>query len=192
MVGEMAERYPDLVRQVAEAGHAIGNHSWDHASLPLLSGRERRAQIRACARALAPYGQRLLRPPYGHQTLASRLDAAWLGYRVIAWSVTAKDWLDTDADHIVDSLVSQLRPGSIILLHDALGTFPDIRYSNREPMLQAVETVLERFGNRYRFVTVPQLLHLGRPDRQNWVWEADPEFLNRLSMEQGKARRYPV
>jgi peptidoglycan/xylan/chitin deacetylase (PgdA/CDA1 family) len=53
MVGEAAHNHPKLVRQVAQAGHAVGNHSWDHPSFPLISGRERRAQIRACAEAIA-------------------------------------------------------------------------------------------------------------------------------------------
>jgi hypothetical protein len=62
MLGERAQHYPDLVRQVAQAGHAIGNHSWDHPPFSLLSSRDQGWQMRACARALAPYGQRLFRP----------------------------------------------------------------------------------------------------------------------------------
>src|SRR5690242_18370490 len=44
MVGQAAERHPDIVKKVAAAGHAIGNLSWDHPSFPLLTGRERRDQ----------------------------------------------------------------------------------------------------------------------------------------------------
>ena len=62
MVGEAAMKRPDLVRRVAEEGHTIGNHSWDHATFPLLSGRERRLQMRRCAKVLEPYGRRLFRP----------------------------------------------------------------------------------------------------------------------------------
>ena len=89
MVGEAAEKHRGLVRRVAEEGHAIGNHSWDHPSFPLMSGRERRRQIRACERALAPYGSRLFRPRYGHQHLASWLDTRRLGFDVAAWRVWA-------------------------------------------------------------------------------------------------------
>src|SRR3990172_5069992 len=55
MIGAAAQRYPDLVRRAAQAEHAIGNHSWDHPSFPLITGRERRAQMRACAQAITPY-----------------------------------------------------------------------------------------------------------------------------------------
>ncbi|MBI3812639.1 MAG: glycosyltransferase [Nitrospirae bacterium] len=190
MVGERAKKYPNLVKRVAEAGHVIGNHSWDHASFPLLSGRERREQIRACARALAPYGQKLFRPPYGHQSLSSRLDALWLGNRVIAWSVSAEDWLGHDADLIVQRLADQMRPGNIILLHDALHAFSDQKFITREPTLQAVEMLLERFGGRFRFVSVPELLRFGRPQRRNWLSKPDPKRLNQFQTEQGEARRY--
>jgi peptidoglycan-N-acetylglucosamine deacetylase len=74
MTGKAAQAHPELVRRVAQAGHAIGNHSWDHPSFPLISGRERRAQIRACAQALVPYGSRLFRPPYTEQNLGSRIE----------------------------------------------------------------------------------------------------------------------
>ena len=105
MIGEAAQRHPDLVQRVAQAGHAIGNHSWDHPSFPLISGRERRAQLRACEKAIAPYGQRLFRPPYGHQSAASRLDALWLSYRVVTWNLHAYDWLDHDANWMACGLV---------------------------------------------------------------------------------------
>src|ERR1700751_666629 len=71
MVGEVAQQHPALVRQVAQEGHTIGNHSWDHQSFRTLPGPARRRQIRSCARVLAPYGHALFRPPYGEYSLAS-------------------------------------------------------------------------------------------------------------------------
>jgi peptidoglycan/xylan/chitin deacetylase (PgdA/CDA1 family) len=191
MVGEAAQRHPDLVREVARADHAIGNHSWDHQSLPLISSRERRAQIRACEKAITPYGQRLLRPPYGHQPVASLFDALCLGYQVIAWSLHAYDWLDHDANWMADRLVSRIRPGDVILLHDAIYQSIEDRYADREPMLKAVDILLERLGGAFRFITVPELLRHGRPQRQRWCREADPDWLNRLGGPGGAARYSP-
>ena len=79
LVGESAKKYPELVKRIAKAGHSIGNHSWDHPSFPLITGRDRRWQLRACEEAIAPYGQKLFRPPFGNQTIASRLDAFLFG-----------------------------------------------------------------------------------------------------------------
>ena len=82
MVGQAASEYPDLVRQVAKAGHAIGNHTWSHLALPSIKRKDRWKQLRACKRALAPYGNRFFRPPYGEQSPGSHFDAFCLGY---AW-----------------------------------------------------------------------------------------------------------
>jgi peptidoglycan/xylan/chitin deacetylase (PgdA/CDA1 family) len=190
MLGTNAQRYPDIVRQVAEAKHAIGNHSWDHPSFPLISGKERRFQIRACARAIAPYGQKLFRPPYGNQTTASRLDVAWLGYKSIGWNIIALDWLDHDPNWMVDQMVSEIQPGSIILFHDALYDFIEESHAGREATFRAVNMLLECLDNQFRFITIPELLQCGIPQRQNWTLEPDIGFLNRLQVSEGEARRY--
>lgn len=181
MVGEMAQRYPDLVRRVAQAGHAIGNHTWDHPSMPLIGSRERRAQIQACARAVTPFGSRLFRPPYGNQNLASRLDARWLGYDVVTWNLHAEDWLDHKAEWMADRLCQQIKPGSIILLHDALYKTGELHYADRTPTIDAVSMLLERQGNKFRFVTVPELFQYGPPRRQIWHRQADLDWLNGLA-----------
>lgn len=190
MLGETAQRYPNLLQRVAQAGHAIGNHSWDHPSFPLISGQERRAQLRACQRALAPYGQRLFRPPYGHQSVASRLDALLLGYQVVAWSLHAYDWLDRDANWMVDRLVDRIQSGSVVLLHNVLYHTAEERYADREPMMEALDMLLERVSDRFQFITVPELLQHGRPQRENWYLRGDVEWLNSLKGQGCQPRRY--
>ena len=180
MTGEAAKQHPDLVREVAQAGHAIGNHSWDHSSFPLLTGKERRTQIRRCEEVVAPYGQKLFRPPYGHQNIASRLDLLWLGYRVITWNVNTRDWLDHDPNWIVERLMKKVQPGSVILFHDSLNLALKEGYAQRWPTIEAVNILLKRIGDQYRFVTIPKLLEHGRPIRQNWYKEADEDWLSDL------------
>jgi peptidoglycan-N-acetylglucosamine deacetylase len=63
MLGEAAHQYPELVRRVAQAGHTIGNHPWDHSSVPFISRHARLEQIEACEQAISPRGQRLFPPP---------------------------------------------------------------------------------------------------------------------------------
>ena len=162
MLGETAQTYPELVRKVAQAGHAIGNHSWDHPQFSLISKRDRRWQIRACERAIAPYGQRLFRPPFGQHNAASRFDAWWLGYQIINWDLDARDWIDANANSIADRLVHQIHSGSIILLHDGLFRPVEERYVNRQPMLEALAMVLQRLDGRFRFVTIPELVQRSR------------------------------
>lgn len=190
MVGKAAERHPDIVREVGVAGHAIGNHSWDHPSFPLITGRERRAQIRACETAIAPYGQKLFRPPYGDQSLLSRLEASWLGYQVIMYSVTAVDWLDHDPDWMKSRVMSRIQNGSIILFHDSLFQYRDSRYADREPMLSALDMLLKELSGRFTFVTIPELMSQGRPQMTYWIKTTDITILNERRGPYGEPRRY--
>jgi peptidoglycan/xylan/chitin deacetylase (PgdA/CDA1 family) len=177
LVGQAAARHPELVARMVRAGHAIGNHTWDHLSLPLLKRRGRRAQIRWCGEALAPHlspgEEKLFRPPYGHQSLASQLDALALGYRIVTWSIVAEDWRADPAEVLVGRVRRRLRPGAIVLFHDTLATTDDPRHRDRTPTLQAVETLVREPG-RYRWVTVPELLRHGRP--LCWPWYKRPDL----------------
>lgn len=181
MLGVAAARHPELMARAAAAGHAIGNHSWDHAAFSRLDARARRRQLRACQRAISPYGLRLFRPPYGEQTLATRLDALWLRYAVVGWTVDSGDWWDPDPGRIADTLDRRVGPGDIVLLHDALvlhdGLLADGRlpaglsrapHHDRQAMLAALERFLAGAAPRFRFVTVPDLLARGRARRQHW------------------------
>lgn len=180
MVGRAAARHPELVARVAAGGHAVGNHSWDHPSFPLLRGRWRRCQLRWTADALAPHEVKLFRPPYGHQTPGSQLDAARLGYRTVMGDLIAEDWRDDPPEALVARVLRRFRPGSIALFHDALYTTTDERFRDRGPTIRAVELLLEHFAGRVRFVTVPELLRLGRARKWPLYRRADLGWLRRL------------
>jgi peptidoglycan/xylan/chitin deacetylase (PgdA/CDA1 family) len=190
VVGEMAQRYPEILRRIARAGHVLGNHTWDHPSLPRLPRRERIAQVRAATRLLAPYGVALFRPPYGHQSLASHLEVLALGYRVLTWNQHAEDWKAHDADRLAARLSAELKPGNIILLHDSLYHLSAQHVDDRSAMLQAVDEFLARQRGRFRFVTVPELLRLGRPQLANWYQQGDVAWLNQLRGPWSTPRRY--
>lgn len=163
MVGKNAHRYPEVVARAAAAGHTVANHSWDHSSFRRIDGTYRRAQIRWCAEALAPHGAKLFRPPYGEQSVASRLDALRSGHRVIWGDVIAEDWRDDPADVLLKRVMRRLRRGSIALFHDTLYTTTHERFRDRTPLVEALDTLLGRLSGEHRFVTVPELLSLGRP-----------------------------
>ena len=178
------------VAAVRAAGHAVGNHSWDHPSFPLISIREAIGQIRRCRRAIGAGGAAMFRPPYGHQSAASQFAARLAGHRVVTWSAIVPDWLDHDADWLFEEAAKQLRPGAIVLMHDGLIDFGDERYRDRGPTLAAVERILRAFEGRYRFVTVPELIRRGLPVRTNWFMKPDVDFLNSLKRGDGRGRRY--
>jgi peptidoglycan/xylan/chitin deacetylase (PgdA/CDA1 family) len=177
MVGEGAAACPEIVRRASDAGHIIGNHTWSHHSLPMLTNQERLRQIRGCEEILAPFGQKLFRPPYGHQSWRCRWDTLRLGYEVIAFNVHAEDWLDHEADWMAAQLVKKIRPGSILILHDRLyrSVLPH-GHTDRTQMLRALNRALEQLKNHYDFVTVPELLRQGPADRVNWYEKSPPEL----------------
>jgi peptidoglycan/xylan/chitin deacetylase (PgdA/CDA1 family) len=184
VLGEHAAAQRGLVRRMAEAGHAIGNHTWDHPSFPFISSRERRRQIRACAEAVMPFGQRLVRPPYGEQSLASRLDLLLMGYDVILFNREVGDWCEPNAEPMARALTRWVQPGDIVCLHDALywnrsnALVPKLTaqpHVDRDAMLSALERYLDQVNGRLRFVTVPELLKRGRPCRVNWYRVTPPE-----------------
>lgn len=168
MIGTLARRHPALVAEVARRGHCVANHTETHPSLPTLSGGERRAEIRRCARALAPHGSRFFRPPKGHQTVGSRLDALWCLHWPVTWSVAADDWRPHEPEWIADRVTEQLAPGEIVLLHDGLWDPESPEAANRTPVVEAVRRVLARCAGRFRFVTLPELLERGVPVRHSW------------------------
>ena len=192
MSGVNAAAYPDVVMAVHSAGHTIGNHSWDHPSFPLISSKERREQIRKCAGVLHGNDSHIFRPPYGHQTAASQIEAWWSGYKVITWSVVLPDWEDHDGTWLADLAVNQVRAGSIILLHDGLIDSISHRQLDRQNTLDAVERILARLGSQYKFVTLPELIAHGRPVKVNWLMRPDVGFLNQLQRKVGTPRRYEV
>jgi peptidoglycan-N-acetylglucosamine deacetylase len=177
MIGELAEKHPEIVRAAAAAGHTIANHSWNHLSFPLLTAHERYEQLRRCEQALAPHGKKLFRPPYCHQTLGSRWHTLRAGYEIIAFSVHAEDWLARSAEWMAGRLVQQARPGSIVILHDNIyrSILPAAQF-DREPMLRALDESLRRLQNRFQFVTVPELLQCGRPVRESWYRQGPEEL----------------
>lgn len=169
MVGELAAKHPDVVRAAAQAGHAIANHSWSHLSFPLITARERYEQLRRWEAALSPYGVKLFRPPYCHQTARSRWQMLRIGYDVVGFSIHAEDWLARPSPWMCERLVRQARPGAIVILHDNIyrSVLPTAQH-DRKPMLAALEHALEQLQERFSFVTVPELLRTGRPIREEW------------------------
>ena len=185
VIGKYVEKHPDIVARLHEGGHALGNHTYDHPSFPLVSRRERRRELRACAEALAPYPQlrKLFRPPYLDQSVASRYDAWRLGYEVIACNLHANDWEDRPAGEMADVLNGSVAPGDVIMLHDVVR---DQRYLRREAMITALDAFLGRQA-ALRFVTVPQLLAAGRPQREMWIKRPTAKRLASHEREGGRA-----
>jgi peptidoglycan/xylan/chitin deacetylase (PgdA/CDA1 family) len=121
VVGRAVDRTPALVRREAREGHAIGNHSYDHAHLEFSGAGKLRAELGRADAALARVGvaTRLVRTPYGRRNGAIAQALAADGRTLVLWSdPESHDWERRDPRTIADWVVAHAHDGSIILLHD--------------------------------------------------------------------------
>jgi peptidoglycan/xylan/chitin deacetylase (PgdA/CDA1 family) len=122
VVGKRVDEHPELTARIAREGHELGNHTYSHPYLPLARSRtvlrELAATDRAIARAtgLVPA---LARPPYGGRSPHNIRAFERLNKRVVLWDVNSFDWKGRSAASIVERVLARVRPGSIILLHEA-------------------------------------------------------------------------
>ncbi len=165
VVGRAVAAHPDVVRLEVADGNALGNHSWDHAHLVLETARHVQREISMTDEVIVKttgVHTRLFRPPFGARDYLVLNVARRMGYQVIMWSVPLpRDWQNPPAEVIRDRVLPQVRDGSIIVLHDGNRGRP----GNRAASVQATKLIVQALvAQGYRFVTVPELLKLGRAE----------------------------
>jgi len=183
LVGRRAEKYPDLIKKILCSGHAIGNHSYDHQSFPELNIWDCIQQIKQFERIIFPFKSDLVRPPYGHQSIFTRVLLGLLGYKSVMWNSHAEDWVIQSEKEIEEKLQEKLKPGNIILLHEKLYSVPvseSAADSNVTNMLRALDMFLKKNTPQYQFLTVSDLLKTGKEKKVIWVQKAPPNWLASL------------
>jgi len=124
VIGALAERHPDLLRRARDAGHEIGNHSYDHFSAAVRDHDQvRDAVLRGsdAVERIVGTRPRWFRPPRGEVTTATLLAVREAGLDLAMWSVTRGDAADADADGVRRHLAAALHPGAVVDLHDGVG-----------------------------------------------------------------------
>jgi peptidoglycan/xylan/chitin deacetylase (PgdA/CDA1 family) len=152
--GKCAEANPDLVRRAANDGHEIANHTWSHPNLSKLSIDEVRTELLRTDQIIDKISgtrPRAMRPPYGELTPSQQewIEAEF-GYKIILWSVDPRDWQDPGAEAVASRILSETRPGSIILSHESIS-------STIDAMPQVFDTLIEK---GFKFVTVSEIILL--------------------------------
>lgn len=149
--GEMAVRHQDLLREMADDGHTVGNHTWSHPLLTTLSRSRIHAEMARTSEIIdKAYGQPPLwfRAPYGAWNRTAFQFGAELGMEPLAWTVDTLDWSAPAARTIAERVEKGAAPGVIVLSHDAGG--------DRSQSVRALREYLpELLDSGYR-ITVPQ------------------------------------
>ena len=128
VVGDWVDRYPDSVRALAAAGNEVMNHSLDHAHFPSLREDEIIANVTACNEkiaALTGVTPTLFRCPYGEYDDHVIQAVSSLGMTAIQWDVDSLDWKGISATEIERRVLKNVKPGSIVLLHNAAEHTPE-------------------------------------------------------------------
>jgi len=140
-----------LLRELRD-GDVLGDHSFTHPNLTL-NGRVRgqlESTVRA-VRALTGYTPCVFRPPYGYYNQSTVQIARSLGLATVLWNVDPSDYARPGTNTIERRVLSQVRPGSIIISHDGGGP--------RGQTLAAYPAIIAGLRRRgYRIVTIPELL----------------------------------
>ena len=150
-VGDWAEKYPESVKALHDAGHEVMSHSNHHDHFNTLSAQEIIDDLNACndkIEAVTGVRPTLFRPPYGEYDDHVISTVRGMGIQPIQWDVDSLDWKDLPAGEITERVVSRVQPGSIVLFHNAALHTP-------EALPAILETLLQE---GYTFVPISELI----------------------------------
>ena len=153
--GEQIEKHPRAARSIVAAGHDVGNHSYSHQRMLLRSQQWLAEEVEstdALIRASGYTGEIHFRPPYGKRLLTLPIYLARTNRLTVTWDVDGDPYPMSDtATDIVQRVLRDVQPGSIILLH--------VMWRQRQASRDALEPIILGLQSRgYEFVTLTELL----------------------------------
>ena len=154
LAGFWIEKYPDMVKKIAAAGHELGNHTYSHPHLNSLGEEEIKKELmqtHEMIKELTGKSCTVFRPPFGEYSNKVINVAKDCGYQTIIWDVDSLDWKNLSAQQIHQRIVEKVKPGSIVLMHNAGLNTPDA--------LPGIIKELKEKG--YKFITTSELLIRG-------------------------------
>lgn len=150
MVANRVEKNKEVVRQMALQGSEVGNHTFDHVAMNKATAEDYTAQLRAANQAIfeaSGVSPILMRPCEGVVTVPGMEIVGSSGMSAVLWTVDTKDWKTRDAAKTVEAVMSQVKDGDIILMHDLY-----------DPTAEATEILVPQLIEQgYQLVTVSEL-----------------------------------
>ena len=153
-IGYLVERYPAVARRVVEEGHTIGNHTHGHAILTRVPMETVTHEMTEGTRAISEatgVTPTWFRPPGGAINAPIMQEAERLGMKLVMWDVDPQDWRRPGTQVMLDSLLADIKPGSVVLLHDGGG--------DRSQTVALLPPLIEELKDRgYVFLTIDELV----------------------------------
>ena len=147
VLGAFADQYPDLVKRMADEGHEVASHSYDHREFTALSADWRYSEIVSSEAAISRVTGHPTRPyfrfPYGSRNADALALLNSMGYISVYWNVDPTDYSGISAGALYSRIMSTVRPGAIVVMHTVnasqkAGALPaiirDLRASGYEPV----------------------------------------------------------
>lgn len=157
LVGARAKAYPDIVNRMITEGHSIGNHTFWHPNLAKEGTGRLHWELTQTQKVLHQITGKettLFRAPYGSLNEELVELAKVMGYNVIGWSVDSNDWMQLTPEQIKKNVLSNVNPGSIILMHDGGHWTMDLLGT-----VESLDEIIIRLkDDGIEFVTVDELL----------------------------------
>jgi peptidoglycan/xylan/chitin deacetylase (PgdA/CDA1 family) len=152
LLGLQVQRNPGLADMIADRGHELGNHTFGHHNLRLASLAAAMQDITLGERLIEHDSQRKIlffRPPGGNLNPPLIKMTTGMGLKIILWNIDPRDWDPASSkEHIVNNVLSNLQPGSIVVMHEG-----------HQRTLDALPDLIEGIRQRgYRIVTISELL----------------------------------
>ena len=148
MMGRNVERWPEIAGEVLARGHEIGNHSYSHPRLIFMSPARVREEIErtdALLRGVGVTGEIFFGPPHGAKLLVLPYVLVQMNKTAVYSYTDPEEWKRPPAAVMVERVLRQVRPGSVVGFHDTLGA---------ETLHAVDEVVTSLKGQGYRFETV--------------------------------------
>lgn len=129
-IGNNIVNHRDIFERTVAAGHAIGNHTFNHMNGWHTDDRVYLANVEACEKELTHVSTALFRPPYAKLGRAQSKAMFARGYKIIMWDVLSADFDQTiTKEKCLENVIGNIRPGSIVIFHDSIKASENLRYA---------------------------------------------------------------
>jgi peptidoglycan/xylan/chitin deacetylase (PgdA/CDA1 family) len=134
-IGDNIVKHPEIFKKVIGEGHAIGNHTFNHLNGWKTNSETYVENLERCEEtiqksAINNQNSKVFRPPYGKIKKSQAKAIRHLGYKIIMWDVLSVDFdSNLTKEKCLENVLSNVRSGSIIVFHDSIKAFKNLKYT---------------------------------------------------------------